>query len=92
MTRDNHHHRRNRDRPRGPHPDYPEGHPKRARVSNGPDVRITGTAYQLVEKYTTLARDAESADDPVRAEQYLQHADHYQRVINDFEAQRQQAA
>jgi hypothetical protein len=50
--------------------------------SNGPDVRIRGTAGQVAEKYLTLARDAASAGDRIVAESYLQHAEHYQRVMN----------
>ncbi|MFA7275968.1 MAG: DUF4167 domain-containing protein [Pseudobdellovibrionaceae bacterium] len=53
--------------------------------SNGPDVRIRGTAYQIVEKYLTLAKDSSSAGDRVLAESYLQYAEHYQRVINSWE-------
>lgn len=53
--------------------------------SNGPDVRIRGTAHQVCEKYLTLARDAASAGDRIVAENYLQHAEHYQRIINSFE-------
>ncbi len=59
--------------------------------SNGPEVRIRGTANQICEKYLTLAKDARSSGDFVVAEGYLQHAEHYQRVINSFEeAQAQQ--
>lgn len=50
--------------------------------SNGPDVRIRGTAFQITEKYMTLAKDAAAAGDAVLAESYLQHAEHYQRIIN----------
>lgn len=53
--------------------------------SNGPDVRIRGTAYQIVEKYQALAKDAGSAGDRVLAENYLQYAEHYQRMINGWE-------
>ncbi len=49
--------------------------------SNGPDVKIRGTALHLAEKYTQLARDASSSGDRVMAENYLQHAEHYYRVI-----------
>lgn len=49
--------------------------------SNGPDVRIRGTAFQIVEKYAALAKDAHSAGDRVMAESYLQHAEHYQRMV-----------
>ncbi len=48
--------------------------------SNGPAVRLRGNAMQLVEKYTTLARDTGSQGDRVLSENYLQHADHYYRV------------
>lgn len=51
--------------------------------SNGPDVRIRGNAYQITEKYQGLAKDAASAGDRVLAESYLQHAEHYQRLINE---------
>lgn len=62
------------------------GAPNRAQVfdSNGPDVRIRGTAYQIVEKYLALAKDAASAGDQIVAESYLQHAEHYQRIINEW--------
>lgn len=52
--------------------------------SNGPDVRIRGTAFQIVEKYATLAKDASATGDWVLAESYLQHAEHYQRMINEW--------
>lgn len=55
--------------------------------SNGPDVRIRGTAWQVHEKYLTLAKDAASSGDTVMAESYLQHAEHYQRIINTFAEQ-----
>lgn len=61
--------------------------------SNGPDVRIRGNAFQVNEKYLALARDAASAGDRVLAESYFQHAEHYQRLINEhasFEQQHQQ--
>ena len=49
--------------------------------SNGPDVRVRGTASQVYEKYQTLARDAMSAGDRVMSENYLQHAEHYYRIV-----------
>ena len=52
--------------------------------SNGPDVRIRGTAHQVCEKYLALAKDASSIGDIVLAESYLQHAEHYQRIINTW--------
>jgi len=53
----------------------------RSYESNGPDVKIRGNAQQIAEKYTTLARDATSSGDRVMAENYLQHAEHYNRII-----------
>ena len=50
--------------------------------SNGPDVRIRGNAFQVLEKYLALARDASSSGDRVSAENYYQHAEHYFRMIN----------
>lgn len=49
--------------------------------SNGPDVRIRGTAAQIFDKYQALARDASSSGDRVAAESYLQHAEHYYRIM-----------
>ena len=49
--------------------------------SNGPDVKIRGTAQHVAEKYLQLARDAQSSGDPVAAENLLQHAEHYFRII-----------
>ena len=49
--------------------------------SNGPDVKVRGTAQHVAEKYTQLARDAHVSGDPVMAESYLQHAEHYYRLI-----------
>jgi len=50
--------------------------------SNGPEVKVRGTAQQVLEKYQSLARDAYSSGDRVLAEGYLQHAEHYYRVMN----------
>jgi len=49
--------------------------------SNGPDVKIRGTAAHIGEKYLQLARDAQSSGDPIAAENYYQHAEHYFRLI-----------
>jgi len=49
--------------------------------SNGPDVKIRGTASHIAEKYMQLARDAQGSGDPVAAENYYQHAEHYFRLI-----------
>ena len=55
--------------------------------SNGPDVKIRGTPAHIAEKYMALARDSMSSGDPVLAENYLQHAEHYNRIIMAFREQ-----
>src|SRR5215211_6783201 len=49
--------------------------------SGAPGVKFRGTAQYIAEKYSQLARDAQSSGDPVSAENYLQHAEHYFRLI-----------
>src|ERR1700759_119566 len=54
----------------------------RAFDSNGPEgIKVRGNAQHVFEKYQQLARDASSSGDRVLAENYLQHAEHYFRVI-----------
>ena len=55
--------------------------------SNGPDQKIHGTPAQIAEKYMSLARDALSSSDHVLAENYLQHAEHYNRIILTYREQ-----
>ena len=59
----------------------------RSYESNGPDVKVRGTAVHIAEKYVQLARDAQSSGDRVQAENYLQHAEHYFRIVNAAQAQ-----
>src|SRR3982751_6357524 len=49
--------------------------------SNGPDIKIRGTASHVAEKYVQLARDARSSGDPAAPENYYQHAEHYCPLI-----------
>jgi len=69
-------------RGRGNGPRRNGGGPSRSQhfESNGPDVKVRGNAQQVVEKYLTLAREAATAGDPVMAENYYQHAEHYYRI------------
>ncbi len=60
--------------------------------SNGPDMRLRGTAQQLFEKYLQLGRDATSAGDRVMAESYFQHAEHYFRILNAMNQAQQQSS
>jgi len=73
-----------RSRGRGPRrPHNGGGNPRQQTFdSNGPEVRIRGNAYQVLEKYLAMARDAVTAGDRVAAENYFQHAEHYYRIIN----------
>lgn len=62
----------------------------RALDSNGPDVKIRGTAVQIYDKYQALARDASSSGDRIRAESLQQHAEHYYRVMKAMQPPPQQ--
>jgi len=59
--------------------------------SNGPDLRIRGTAQQLFEKYLQLGRDATGTGDRILAEAYFQHAEHYFRILNAMAQAAQQS-
>ncbi len=50
--------------------------------SNGPNIKIRGSAHQIFERYVALAREATIADDRVAAENFYQHAEHYFRINN----------
>lgn len=58
--------------------------------SSGPEGKVRGTPQQIIEKYQLLARDAQLSNDRVAAENFLQHAEHYTRLL--AEAMREQAA
>ncbi|MEZ5840066.1 MAG: DUF4167 domain-containing protein [Hyphomicrobiales bacterium] len=80
--RQNHQNKRLRGRNRkGPNP------LTRSYESNGPDVKVRGTALHIAEKYVALSRDAQASGDPVAAENYMQHAEHYYRIIAAAQAQ-----
>ncbi len=59
----------------------------RSYESNGPDVKIRGTALHIAEKYVQLARDAQSSGDRIQAENYFQYAEHYYRIVTAAQAQ-----
>lgn len=76
-------------RARGRGPRKPHGmgggggqHKGQGYEGGGHETRVRGNAYQVLEKYLQLARDAGSAGDRVAAENFLQHADHYYRVLS----------
>lgn len=57
--------------------------------SSGPEGKVRGTPQQIIDKYLTLARDAQLSNDRVAEQSFLQHAEHYTRMLH--EAQREQA-
>ena len=50
--------------------------------SNGPNIKIRGSARQIFERYLALAREATANDDRIAAENFYQHAEHYFRIDN----------
>ncbi|TCL09594.1 uncharacterized protein DUF4167 [Shimia isoporae] len=58
--------------------------------SSGPEGKVRGTPQQVIDKYNQLARDSQLSNDRVATENFQQHAEHYQRMLN--EAQREQEA
>ena len=52
--------------------------------------RNNHNAPKLIEKYNDLAREASSNGDKILSENYLQHADHFTRVLNERESSRRE--
>lgn len=92
--------RRGGRRPQGSHNGHSGGgggnggsfNPNRTFDSNGPEIKIRGSAAHVYEKYLQLARDANTQGDRVMAENYLQHAEHYFRILSAAQAQQAQHA
>lgn len=57
--------------------------------SSGPEGKVRGTPQQIIDKYQTLAGDAQLSGDRVAYENFLQHSEHYSRLLSD--AQREMA-
>lgn len=55
--------------------------------SAGPDGKVRGTPQQIIDKYQGLARDAQLAGDRVAAESFLQHSEHYSRLLGEAQSQ-----
>ena len=77
-------------RPQNNHTHSNSHNPNRTFDSSGPEVKIRGSAAHVYEKYLQLARDANAAGDRVAAENYLQHAEHYYRILASAQPQQQQ--
>jgi hypothetical protein len=58
--------------------------------SAGPEGKVRGTPQQIIDKYLSLARDAQTTGDRVMSENFLQHAEHYQRLLMQATAQQEQ--
>ncbi len=79
---------KNRSRNRGNR--RPSSPLSRVYESNGPDVKVRGTAQHVAEKYLQLARDALSSGDTVMGESYYQYAEHYLRIVAAAQSYQQQ--
>ena len=91
MRPNNQQNNKNRSRGRNNNGGRKHGNPlSRNYESNGPDVKVRGNASHIAEKYLQLARDAQSSGDSVMAENYLQHAEHYFRILSAAQPQNQQ--
>jgi len=78
-----------RQRSRNRKPAGNSNNPNRAYESNGPEgTKVRGNAQTIYEKYQQLARDANSSGDRVLAENHLQHAEHYFRMIRQMQPTR----
>jgi hypothetical protein len=90
--RHNNNYNNNRPRNHNPNQQGQQGNGQRRHVnrvnqvfeSNGPEGRVRGTAAQIVEKYMGMARDAQVSGDRVLSMNYFQHAEHYQRLLNEI--------
>jgi hypothetical protein len=80
----------NGNRPFNPQPRIPQNN--QVLDSNGPNIKIRGSAHQIFERYLALAREATASDDRIAAENFYQHAEHYFRVDNARREGNQQGA
>ena len=89
MRQGNQSNRNNRQRSRGRRPSSSGGGGNAANKvydSNGPDVRVRGSAQTVADKYLQLAGDAQSQGDRIKTESYFQHAEHYLRIVSANQA------
>ncbi len=78
-------------RPRGRGNRRPNGtNVNRVFESSGPEGKVRGTPQQIMDKYLSLARDAQTQDNRVAAESFFQHAEHYQRLLAEAMGERQE--
>ena len=55
--------------------------------SSGPEGKVRGTPQQIIDKYLMLARDAQLSNDRVAEQNFLQHAEHYTRMLGEAQAE-----
>jgi len=75
------------------HASHSDGHGRANSFSNGPtrnNFRPTQSAEKLLEKYNALAKEAMTSGDKTLCENYLQHVDHFTRIIEDKNKNREQ--
>jgi len=78
-------------RPRGRGNRRPNGtNVNRVFESSGPEGKVRGTPQQIMDKYLSLARDAQTQDNRVAAESFFQHAEHYHRLLAEAMGARQE--
>jgi len=79
---------RNR-KPGGGQSNANNANPNRSWDSQGPEnIKVRGNAQTVYERYLQLGRDATASGDRVLAENYLQHAEHYFRVLRALQPAR----
>ena len=59
--------------------------------SSGPEGKVRGTPQQIIDKYQVLARDAQLSNDRVAAENFLQHSEHYTRMLSEAQREAREA-
>jgi hypothetical protein len=62
----------------------PASHNQKRDNNNELNISSRDNVHQVLEKYLVMARDASSHGDRVSAENFYQHAEHYLRVINNY--------
>lgn len=69
----------------GGHHHHNNSNPNRAMESSGPEGKVRGPAALIYERYLQAARDAASSGDRILSENFLQHADHYFRLLRQMQ-------
>ena len=70
----------------GDRPKFGSSYPNNENFKRKAPGRNNHNAPKLIEKYNDLAREASSNGDKILSENYLQHADHFTRILNEQES------